>query len=63
MQLAAAVCVASAVITATDCGWAATVVAENKQEQNDEPQNCVITVEKTATAVRATAVITKQIHK
>ena len=63
MQLAAAVCVASAVTFTTASVCAATIVTENKQEQNDEPQNCVITVEKTATAVRATAVITKQIHK
>ena len=50
------------IATATACYvWtAATVIAENKQEKNDEPQNSVVAAEKTASVVRAaTATVSK----
>ena len=56
---ATAVYIATAIVVSV---FATSVIAENKQEKDDEPQNCVVTVKKTATVV-ATAVITKQIHK
>ena len=57
---ATAVYIATAIVVSV---FATSVIAENKQEKDDEPQNCVIAAKKTTTFIVATAVITKQIHK